>query len=107
MSADALVDGGEGSVGGVASGGDADEGGARGEAGGVVDRPPSALECLEDGVKVHGEEPRRVDRGEPGRESRGPAQRDAEVGEIPAGAHAGQAGCVRPSRARRWIPARS
>ena len=84
----------EGRIGGVAPGHDADERLSRGEAGGVVDVPAPVLERLEEGVEVHGGEPGGVDGREPRRHAGGPAQGDAEMGEVAAGAHTGEEGVL-------------
>ena len=62
----------------------------RGQAGGVVDPPDPFFEGLEHGVEVHGGESGCVDGGEAGRNAGGPAQDDAEMGEVTAGADPGE-----------------
>ncbi len=59
-----------------------------------MDGPSAALERLEDGMKIHGREPWRVDRGESGRYPGGPAEGDAEMREVPTRAHSRQEGVL-------------
>lgn len=81
--------GADGGIGGVASGGDADDAVKRCEPGGIEEQPPAIDEDFEDGVKILRVELMGVAGGVAGGQAHGAAEGDAKVGEVATDALAG------------------